>query len=113
MSGEIPSSDPIAHGRDLAGAAGVGYAAPVIGTVPDPSDLPRPSANSAAEAKRSAGIFSSARSTTASSSGVTLGRAGRIGRTRSVTTFAMIACAVEPVWGGSPVSISWSTAASA
>ena len=40
-------------------------------------------------------------------------RRGIIGRGASVTTWATIACAVEPVNGGSPASISYSTQPSA
>ena len=70
---------------------------------------PRPdsaSANSAADPNRSAGSFSSAVSTAASIAGGMVCRCGRMGRGVSVSTRATIACAVEPVNGGSPVSIS-------
>ena len=67
------------------------------------------SANSAAVAKRSAGSFSSAVSTAASTCGGIVCRCGSIGRGLSVTTRATTACAVVPVNGGSPVSISYST----
>jgi len=63
-------------------------------------------ANSAAEANRSAGSFSSAVSTAASTWRGMVWRWGRSGRGLSVTTRATMACAVEPVNGGSPVSIS-------
>ena len=70
-------------------------------------------ANSAAVANRSAGSFSSARNTAASMCAGMVCRRGIIGRGDSVTTWATIACAVEPVNGGSPVSISYSTQPSA
>ena len=70
-------------------------------------------ANSAAVPNRSAGSFSSAVSTAVSTCGGMVWRCGRSGRGLSVTTRATIACAVEPVNGGSPVSISYSTAPSA
>ena len=60
----------------------------------------------AALAKRSAGSFSSAVSTAASTCGGMVCRCGTNGRGVSVTTRATTACAVEPVKGGSPVSIS-------
>ena len=64
------------------------------------------SANSAAELNRSAGSFSSAVSTAASTCRGIVWRCGTIGRGDSVTTLATTACAVDPVNGGSPVSIS-------
>ena len=79
-------------------------------------DCPRPasaSANSAAVANRSAGSFSSAVSTAASTCAGMVWRWAWSGRGDSVTTRATIACAVEPVNGGSPVSASYSTAPSA
>ena len=57
--------------------------------------------------------FSSALSTAASTCGGMVWRCGIIGRGLSVTTRATTACAVLPVNGGSPVSISYSTAPSA
>ena len=42
----------------------------------------------------------------------TVSREARTGRGRSVMSRAMIACAVVPVCGGSPVNISYATAAS-
>jgi hypothetical protein len=71
------------------------------------------SANCAAVAKRSAGSFSSAVSTAASTCGGIVWRWGSSGRGLSVTTRATTACAVLPVNGGSPESISYSTAPSA
>ena len=62
--------------------------------------------NSAAEAKRSAGSFSSAVNTASSMWGGTRLRRGMMGAGFSVSTLATIACAVEPVNGASPVSIS-------
>ena len=70
------------------------------------------SANSPADAHRSAGSFSSPRSMASSTRSGTFARVDRTRRGRSVSTRAMIACAVLPVCGGSPVSISYVTAAS-
>ncbi|CAN5836237.1 hypothetical protein BH24GEM1_BH24GEM1_30070 [soil metagenome] len=64
------------------------------------------SANSAAVAKRSAGSFSSAVSTAASTCRGMVWRWVPSGRGLSVSTRATTACAVWPVNGGSPVSIS-------
>ena len=63
-------------------------------------------ANSAAVAKRSAGSFSSAVSTAASTCGGMVCRCEVSDRGVSVTTRAMMACAVGPMKGGSPQSIS-------
>ena len=63
--------------------------------------------------KRSAGDFDSARSTAASIDAGTAGRALRTLRGVSVMRREMIICAVAPVCGGSPVSISYVIAASA
>ena len=68
-------------------------------------------ANSAAEWNRSAGVFSSALATAASTWGGTLARIARKRVGRSVSSFAMTACDVEPAYGGTPASISYSTAA--
>ncbi len=62
--------------------------------------------NSAAVLNRSAGSFCSEVSTAASTCGGMVLRCGVIGRGVSVTTRATMAWAVEPVKGGSPVSIS-------
>ncbi len=62
--------------------------------------------NSAAVLNRSAGSFCSEVSTAASTCGGIVPRCGIIDRGFSVTTRATMACAVEPVNGGSPVSIS-------
>ena len=67
------------------------------------------SANCAAVANRSAGSFESAVRTAASTWGGTVFRCSMSERGSSVITRAMIACAVGPVNGGSPVSISYST----
>ena len=69
------------------------------------------SAKCAAEANRSAGSFANALASAASITADTSPRttASRIGG--SVSSFAMMACAVGPVCGGSPASISYSTAA--
>ena len=61
---------------------------------------------SAAEAKRSAGSFSRAVNTAASTLGGMVWRCSVIDRGCSVMTRAMMACAVAPVNGGSAVSIS-------
>ena len=64
------------------------------------------SANSAALANRSAGSFSSAVRTASSTASGTRSRCRWSDAGFSVITLAMIACAVLPVNGGSPVSIS-------
>jgi len=64
------------------------------------------SANSAAVTNRSAGSFSSAVSTAASTCRGMVCRWGMSGRGLSVSTRATTAWAVAPVKGGSPVSIS-------
>ncbi len=64
------------------------------------------SANSAAVPNRSAGSFSKDVSTAASMCDGMVWRWGSSGRGVSVTTRATMAWAVEPVNGGSPVSIS-------
>ena len=70
-------------------------------------DVPRnAAANSAALANRSAGSFSSAVRTASSTASGTRSRCRWSGTGFSVITLAMIACAVLPVNGGSPVSIS-------
>ena len=66
----------------------------------------RASANWAALANRSAGSFSRARCTASAMCGASRGRRLAMSRGSSVTTAAMIACAVDPVCGGSPLSIS-------
>ena len=70
-------------------------------------------ANSAALANRSAGSFCSAVSTAALRCGGTDFRTSSGGTGSAVITFATIACAVGPVNGGSPTSISYVTAPSA
>ena len=64
------------------------------------------SANSEAVTNRSAGSFSSAVSTAASTCRGMVCRWGMSGRGLSVSTRATTAWAVAPVKGGSPVSIS-------
>ena len=63
-------------------------------------------ANSAALANRSAGSFSSAVSTASSTASGTRSRRATSPAGFSVITLATIACAVGPVNGGSPISIS-------
>ena len=63
--------------------------------------------NSATVENRSAGNFASAVSTAFSTSGGTVSRRVCSGAGRSVSTFATMACALEPVKGGSPASISY------
>ena len=69
-------------------------------------------AKSPALVKRSAGVFDSAFATAASISGGTVVRSTRRCVGDSVISFAIIDCALAPVTGGSPASISYSTAAS-
>ncbi len=69
----------------------------------------RASEKAFALSKRSAGSFSNAFATAAATCGGTALRNSLTGRTSSVTIFRMIACADEPVCGGSPVSISYNT----
>src|SRR3982750_3132071 len=70
------------------------------------------SANFSAVANRSAGSLASAVSTARSTARGTVSRTavGAVGR--SVSTLATIACTVDPLNGGSPVSISYVTAPS-
>ena len=68
------------------------------------------SENSFAVAKRSAGNFSSAHRTAASTCGGTERRSVVIGLGSSVMSLAMIACAELPACGGSPASISYVSA---
>ncbi len=63
-------------------------------------------ANSAAVAKRSAGSLASAVSTASSTAGGTLRRWAMRPAGSAVITLATMACAVGPVNGGSPTSIS-------
>ena len=63
-------------------------------------------ANSAAVANRSAGSFSSAVSTAASTAGGMLRRCAVSPAGSAVITLATMACAVGPLNGGSPTSIS-------
>ena len=70
-------------------------------------------ASSRAVDGRSAGSFESACAIAASTCGGTESRARESGVGYSVITFATIACAVGPVNGGSPASISYVTAPNA
>ncbi len=70
----------------------------------------RARANSAPLAKRSAGALDNAHCTAASTLPGTASRTRGIGCGVTDTTLAMIACTVFPVWGGSPTSISYTTA---
>ncbi len=79
--------------------------ATAIGTVASPGRLSA-SPNCAAVENRSAGSFDSAVSTAASTCGGTVFRCSVSERGSSVITRAKMACAVGPVNGGSPVSIS-------
>ena len=72
-------------------------------------DAARACANSAAPAWRSAGTFANAFSTARSTPGETVSRTVRMGATGSTACRARIACAVGPVNGGAPVSISYTT----
>ena len=67
-------------------------------------------ANCAAVANRSAAIGASARRIAWSTGSGTLGRTDRTLGGGSVRRFTIIACAVAPVNGASPASISYSTA---
>ncbi len=95
---ESPGTRPSPLGHRRARAAGVT-------TVVAPGRLSA-SPNSAAVANRSAGSFDSAVRTAASTCGGIVFRWIVSERGSSVITRAMIACAVGPVNGGSPVSIS-------
>ena len=86
--------------------AGAAAATRVTGSAPRPSSA---SANWAALTNRSAGSFSSAMRTAASTCDGMVWRCSVSERGSSVITRAMIACAVAPVNGGSAVSISYST----
>src|SRR5687768_67383 len=70
-------------------------------------------ANALAVVNRSAGIFSSAVSTASSTWGGTVLRSAESGSGSDATIFATIACAVGPVKGGAPASISYVVAPSA
>ena len=74
-------------------------------TVPAASPL-RAAANSAALAKRSAGSLDSAVRTASSTAGGTLRRWADRPAGSALITLATMACAVGPVNGGSPTSIS-------
>ena len=83
----------------------------LINVVPSPAKAGFSSAcrNAAALSKRSAGSFSTARATAAATFGGTDLRSFVTGWASSVTIFMMICWADAPVWGGLPVSISYST----
>jgi hypothetical protein len=91
--------------RTRAGRARVVRAASGAGAVVKLSPARSAAANSPAVAKRSAGTFASARVTAASTPGGTARTLPRCG-TGSLNRLAMRACAVGPVNGGSPASIS-------
>ena len=95
----------VARAVRVGGSAGPAAVALGVGTVAAPGRA-WASANCAAVANRSAGSFSSAVNTAASTCGGMVCRWGSIGRGLSVTTRATTAWAVEPVNGGSPVSSS-------
>src|SRR3954453_19068231 len=89
---------------DLAGlASGVEFGG--VMTVDEPNALIR----SAALVNRSAGSLASALVTAASSSAVTPDLVARTEGTGSVKRFMIRACAVAPVKGAEPVSISYNT----
>jgi len=69
------------------------------------------SANAFALSKRSAGSFSSALAVAAATFGGTDFRSFVTGTASSAMIFAITCCAVFPVCGGSPVSISYKTLA--
>ena len=110
------SRRPIRRRRPAAGAPHRLRSANPDGRRPGPAEraagppwsvgLVSAAANSAAVANRSAGSFSSAVSTASSTVGRHALRWRRSGRGSSVITLATIACAVGPVNGGSPTSIS-------
>ena len=105
---ELPSAtatNPATSARARGDAARAPPAMDVVARVAKPG-LASAAANSAAVANRSAGSFSSACSTAASTCGGMVCRWLVSERGCSVTTRATMACAVEPVNGGSPVSIS-------
>ena len=74
--------------------------------IPPVPGRPSAVANSDALANRSAGTFANAFATAASMWSGTSARTVRILVGRSERSLAITACAVGPVWGGSPVSIS-------
>ena len=81
--------------------------AAAAGTIIDPYEgVDSAAANSAAVPKRSAGSLESAVVIAASTCEGTVARVERAERGASVNTRATIACAVGPLNGGSPVSIS-------
>ena len=75
--------------------------------------LSNASLNSSTVANRSAGVFSSACTITASTSSGTLDRTTRMDGTACIVCRAMMAMAFGPVNGTCPTSISYSTHASA
>ena len=85
-----------------------------MGSVPEPVTVRTSSARakSPALANRSAGVLSSALATAASTASGTDDRTTRRCTGRSVISLAIMAWAVGPVTGGSPASISYSTAPS-
>ena len=96
--------------RVAPGRAGRADASPALVRVPLPSSA---SLNSFALPQRSAGSFCSAVSTACSTMDGTVFRRRMMDAGSSVITFATMDCAVGPVKGASPVSISYVTAPSA
>jgi hypothetical protein len=70
------------------------------------------SLNVLALSKRSAGSFSSALASAATTFGGTFLRIALTGAASSVRIFMITCCAEPPMWGGWPASISYSTVAS-
>ena len=104
-----PSTNASAAGTRCGGRAAGGDAAGSVATVvsvrgASPGSSAR--TKSAADANRSAGTRASALATARSTGSGTLGRCWRTGGASSSTRRASSACAVAPVKGGSPASIS-------
>ncbi len=87
------------RGRDLPLTAADGWAA----------DASSAAANCAAVVNRSAGVRASALVSAASTPAGTVSRTTEIRGNGSLSFFARIACGVGPVYGVSPLSISYST----
>ncbi len=94
------------HRYQAAGQGGSGAVGPVRAASGRCRWPCRAAANSAAVANRSAGSFASAVRTASSTSSGTVSRTVESAVARSVITLATMACAVLPVKGGSPASIS-------
>src|SRR6185437_14473721 len=99
------------HGADRRVPNGAAAAAAPAAAAPDSADSA--AANSLALPNRSAGSFSSAVSTARSTAAGTVCRTLRGAAGSAVITLATIACAVGPVNGGSPTSISYVVAPNA